>query len=74
MARDRIDWGSVHQQGPSLTDSLSLALERLILEGGLTDGDRLPPERELAEQMGVSRGSLREALRDLELRGLIERR
>ncbi|KAA9089126.1 FadR/GntR family transcriptional regulator [Microbacterium radiodurans] len=68
-----IDWGAVHEQSPSLADSLSMSLERLVLEGGLRDGDRLPPERDLAVQLGVSRGSLREALRALELRGLLER-
>ncbi|GGA70160.1 hypothetical protein GCM10011490_21000 [Pseudoclavibacter endophyticus] len=69
-----IDWERLREPRPSLTDSLSLSLERLILEGGLSDGDRLPPERELAERMAVSRGSLRDALRTLELQGRIERR
>ena len=74
MSRPEIDWSTVHQQSPSLADSLSLTLERLILDGGLQAGARLPPERELATQLGVSRTSLRDALRSLELRGMIERR
>lgn len=44
----------------------------LISEGRLKSGDRLPPERDLAEQFRVSRTSVREALRALESRGLVE--
>jgi GntR family transcriptional repressor for pyruvate dehydrogenase complex len=44
----------------------------LIAEGKLKSGDRLPPERELAEKFMVSRTSVREALRALESRGLVE--
>ncbi len=43
----------------------------LIADGRLKPGDQLPPERVLAETFGVSRTSVREALRALELRGLI---
>lgn len=46
----------------------------MIREGRLTSGDRLPPERELAEKFLVSRTSVREALRALESLGLIESR
>jgi GntR family transcriptional repressor for pyruvate dehydrogenase complex len=44
----------------------------LIADGRLQSGDRLPPERELAERFTVGRTSVREALRALESRGLIE--
>ena len=37
-------------------------IQRMIIEGELKPGDRLPPEHELADQLGVSRGSLREAV------------
>ncbi|WP_293781453.1 FadR/GntR family transcriptional regulator [uncultured Aeromicrobium sp.] len=40
----------------------------------LKPGDRLPPERELAASLGVSRTSVREALAELHQRGLVERR
>jgi GntR family transcriptional repressor for pyruvate dehydrogenase complex len=46
----------------------------LITERHLKAGDRLPPERELAQAMGVSRSSLREALRALSLLGVTEMR
>lgn len=43
----------------------------LIYQGALKPGDRLPAERELSEQFQVSRSSVREALRALELQGLV---
>lgn len=49
-------------------------LQRLILDGQLRPGDRLPTERELAEQLGVSRSSVRDAIRVLQLMGLVEPR
>jgi GntR family transcriptional regulator len=50
------------------------ALSRLIQEGRFRPGDHLPPEPELAQQMGISRATLREALRSFEDKGLITRR
>ena len=49
-------------------------IRRLIVDGRLHAGDRLPPERELAERFGVSRTSVRDAIRVLELIGLLEPR
>ena len=40
-------------------------IQRMIIDGELNPGDRLPPEHELADRLGVSRGSLREAVRAL---------
>jgi GntR family transcriptional regulator, transcriptional repressor for pyruvate dehydrogenase complex len=48
-------------------------LERRITEE-LKPGDRLPPERELVQMLGVSRSSVRDAIRSLELKGLLEPR
>ena len=47
-------------------------VKQLIAEGKLKSGDRLPPERDLAEKFMVSRTSVREALRALQSRGLID--
>jgi GntR family transcriptional repressor for pyruvate dehydrogenase complex len=46
-------------------------IQRHILKGGLKAGARLPSQRELAQQLGVSRPSLREALTVLETMGLV---
>jgi GntR family transcriptional repressor for pyruvate dehydrogenase complex len=55
-------------------DEVVLQIEALVLEGILRVGDRLPGERELARQFEVSRPILRDALKDLESRGLITTR
>ncbi len=49
-------------------------IEGLLEKGDLRPGDQLPPERALAEQFQVSRASVREALRTLELLGIVETR
>ena len=49
----------------SLADSAIAQIENLILSGVLRDGDLLPGERELAEQLGISRPKVREALKYL---------
>lgn len=48
-------------------------LERLIAVGELAPGERLPAERDLAESLAVSRGSVRDALGHLEAKRLVER-
>lgn len=49
-------------------------LREMIEEDGLKPGDKIPSERELSERLHVGRSSVREALRALELLGLIETR
>jgi len=49
-------------------------IQGLLERGELQPGDQLPPERQLAEQFQVSRASVREALRSLELLGIVETR
>jgi GntR family transcriptional repressor for pyruvate dehydrogenase complex len=55
-------------------EQVALQLQRLIRDGLLKPGDKLPPERELAELFHVSRDSLRDGIRALELVGLVETR
>src|SRR5450432_4690522 len=47
-------------------------IRTLVRSGELTAGSRLPPERDLARQLGVSRPSVREALIALEVEGLVD--
>jgi GntR family transcriptional regulator, transcriptional repressor for pyruvate dehydrogenase complex len=54
-----------------LFEGVAKQIQRLIVDGALKTGDLLPPERELAERFGVSRGSVRDAIRTLELVGLV---
>jgi GntR family transcriptional regulator, transcriptional repressor for pyruvate dehydrogenase complex len=54
-------------------EEVARQLERMILKK-LHPGDKLPSERELAESLGVSRSSIRDAIRSLELVGLVEPR
>jgi GntR family transcriptional repressor for pyruvate dehydrogenase complex len=49
-------------------------IEQLVRSGDLKAGDRLPPEHDFAQMLGVSRGSLREALKGLMYLGLIKSR
>lgn len=52
-------------------DEVVRQVELLILEGIIRDGDRLPGERDLSERLDVSRPILRDALKELENRGLL---
>lgn len=54
-------------------EAVAKQIERLILKK-LKPGDKLPSERELAEMLQVSRSSIRDAIRGLELMGLVEPR
>ncbi|MEC7816382.1 MAG: FCD domain-containing protein [Pseudomonadota bacterium] len=55
-----------------ISQEISLRLERLILDGGLAPGQKIPSERQLAARLGVSRAIVREALHELQGRGVIE--
>ena len=59
---------------PSLVDGAERALRNWLAPGRYRQGDRLPPEHEVAAMLGVSRGTLRSALRRLEESGEIVRR
>lgn len=55
-----------------LADKVADLLKNAILSGQLAAGDRLPPERVLGERFGVSRTVIREAIRSLAAKGLVE--
>jgi GntR family transcriptional repressor for pyruvate dehydrogenase complex len=57
-----------------LYEKVAQQIQGLIRDGLLKPGDKLPPERELAETFQVSRSSLRDAIRTLEVMGLVEPR
>ncbi|BBC39957.1 pyruvate dehydrogenase complex repressor [Photobacterium damselae subsp. piscicida] len=59
---------------PKLSDAIEQEIEQLILDGILSPGQQLPPERELAKQFEVSRPSVREAIQRLEAKHLLTRR
>lgn len=55
----------------SRTDAVVNSIKRMILDGVFRPGDRLPVEKELAESLGVSRGSLREGMSALSILGIV---
>jgi GntR family transcriptional regulator, transcriptional repressor for pyruvate dehydrogenase complex len=61
-------------EAEKLSHSVVRQIEQLILRGILRPGERLPSERELSERLGVSRPSLREAVAELQTRGLLATR
>jgi len=61
-------------EAEKLSHSVVRQIEQLILRGILRPGERLPSERELSERFGVSRPSLREAVAELQDRGLLATR
>lgn len=56
----------------SPVDIIIKQIRKLITSGQLAPGDRLPPERKLAERLGVSRSQLRDAIRKLEFYGILK--
>ncbi len=57
-----------------LADRIIFEIKKMISERRLLPGQKLPTERELTEQFGVSRASVREALHSLETLGLVDAR
>ena len=71
-SKNEVDFGIIERSG--LSDRVADRILTLISERQLKSGDRLPPERELAELMGVSRPIIREALRALSYMNVIKNR
>lgn len=57
---------------PTLSRAIRHYVKQYILDAALSAGDLLPPEGELAQQLGVGRSSVREAIRALESLGIVE--
>jgi GntR family transcriptional repressor for pyruvate dehydrogenase complex len=66
---DEADWSSLRKRRTH--EHVLAAIEQQIVSGRLRAGDQLPPERQLADLLGVGRGSVREALRVLEGFGVL---
>jgi len=58
----------------AIAQEISFRLEQLILDGGLVPGQKMPSERQLSTRLGVSRSVVREALHELQGRGVVETR
>jgi len=63
--------GEILSNKEDVTHLLILRFQQLLSDGLLSPGTRLPPERELATSFGVARSSLRQALKVLEIMGVI---
>src|SRR6266705_1177517 len=61
-------------QSSKVYEQIAEQIEKLILSGELQSGDRLPTERELAEQFQASRTAVREAMKTLAQKGLVNMR
>jgi DNA-binding FadR family transcriptional regulator len=66
------DFAPIERQ--SLAEQVSRRILAMIRSGNLKAGEQLPPERELAQMMQVSRPSMREALRGLQILGVLRMR
>lgn len=66
--------GELLKRETKLADRVAQHMTERLLDGTLPHGERLPPERVLAEQYGVSRTVIREAVRVLASKGLVETR
>jgi GntR family transcriptional repressor for pyruvate dehydrogenase complex len=73
MALAKAEFEAVRRR-TKVYEQVAQQLQRMIRDGLVKPGEKLPPERELAEMLQVSRGSLRDAIRTLELMGLVEPR
>lgn len=63
---------STSRAAPRAYEDIVAQIEQSIASGALSVGDQLPGERDLSRQFGVSRVAVREAIRNLEARGIIE--
>jgi GntR family transcriptional repressor for pyruvate dehydrogenase complex len=74
MAETSSDWFGQVRREPRLVDQVADRMLETIIARGLRPGDKLPSEREISEQFGVSRTVVREAVQTLAGKGVIEAR
>lgn len=60
-------------ESTSISDTVANEIKKRVLAGDLVAGNKLPPERELAEQFNVSRPSIREAINKLQAKGIVRK-
>jgi GntR family transcriptional repressor for pyruvate dehydrogenase complex len=70
LARLAKEMGPIRTE--DLTENVVRQIKASILHGAIKPGERLPPERELAALLKISRGSLRQALKALQIMGVLE--
>lgn len=68
---EKVESPAIFKSKEDVTHLLILRFQQLMTDGLLTPGTKLPPERELAASFGVARSSLRQALKVLEIMGVI---
>lgn len=73
-ARKPISTFDLPVRAERLSDKVAAQIQQMMRSGELKTGDKLPPERELVERMGVSRTVVREAVRSLAAKGLLDAR
>ena len=69
-----IEWSSAGLRPSSVSTEVAAYLEQLIVSGEIPVGGKVPPEREIAEKLGVSRSTVRQAMHELTLKGLTDRK
>jgi GntR family transcriptional regulator, transcriptional repressor for pyruvate dehydrogenase complex len=72
ISTDDLTHGRTPLRSPKTAELVAATLRRMIVDGKLADNDYLPTEAELMEHFGISRPTLREAVRVLESEGLVE--
>lgn len=72
ISENEDDQGSARLRRRSRPVRVADAIKELMIEKGMVAGDRLPNETEMIETFGMSKGTIREAMRILEAQGLVE--
>lgn len=72
--KSKIDWANVTLGSVKVSSAVCAQVEAFIRDGSVAVGAKIPPERDLAAMLRVSRGSVREAVQELALRGLVVRK